>query len=142
MKSIYLLISISVFFLYQCNHKKDNVKTKNTTHIYNSSEVNNSDLKFINKVVNFGILPKDTIVNAKYLFTNTSTKKLIINSVNPDCTCTGFNISKDTVPPKDTAYITLHFNTANKYGSQKIYAIVNANTKVKLYKLMLIAKVK
>ena len=137
----YILISVLLFFLYQCNHKKDNVNTKNATPVYNSSEINNSNLKFINKIVNFGVLPKDTIVNAKYLFTNTSNEKLIINSVNPDCTCTGFNISKDTISSGDTAYITLHFNTANKYGSQKIYAIVSANTKVKLYKLMLIAKV-
>ncbi|MEG0519382.1 MAG: hypothetical protein RR555_11050 [Bacteroidales bacterium] len=43
--------------------------------------------------------------------------------------------------PKDTAYVELMFNTQGKYGLQKIYTVMKANTKAQMYKLTFYADV-
>ena len=100
-----------------------------------------SDLKFVSKIYDFGLIKRDSIVTALYTFSNIGDHNLIIESVNPDCTCTGYTLSKDTIMPQDTAFIQLTLDTHDKYGEIKAYTIVTANTNAKLYKLTLIGKV-
>ena len=76
----------------------------------------------------------NTILIARYYFTNTGNDTLNIKKVSPDCICTGYHLSKNNILPRDTAYIELVFNTEHKYGEEKVYAIVEANTNVKMYK--------
>ncbi|MDR2811134.1 MAG: DUF1573 domain-containing protein [Tannerellaceae bacterium] len=60
-----------------------------------------------------------------------------MNYVNPECTCTSDYVSDYTINPHDSIYIDLKFDTKNKFGEQKIYTIINADTKAQMYKLML-----
>lgn len=113
------------------NEEKQSYKNKRITK-----------LSFINKRADFGNVPPDTLLVQTFNFINTGNNNLIINYVNPDCICTGYTLSEDTILPGDTAHINLKFDTHNKYGSQKIYTIVSANTKPKLNKLTLLANVK
>ena len=96
-----------------------------------------TDLIFFDKIYDFGLIKHDSIVTALYTFINTGEHNLIIKSVNPDCTCTGYTLSKDTIMPNDTAFIQLTLNTHDKFGEVKAYTIVTANTEDKLYKLTL-----
>jgi hypothetical protein len=72
---------------------------------------------------------------------NIGDNPLIIYGVNPDCGCTDFYLSNDSINPGDSAYIELVLNTEGKFGHQKIYAVVEANTDAKLYKLTLEADI-
>ena len=103
--------------------------------------ISTTKCRFLNRRVNFGRVYNDTILYSKYYFVNTGDRKLIIDYVNPDCSCTGYSLSDDTVMVGDTAYIELMFNTEGKYGNQKVYTIVCVNTKHRLYKLTLLANV-
>ena len=80
-----------------------------------------SEMKFINKRFDFGDVSDDTLLIADFSFVNISNNDLIIDYVNPDCTCTGFFLSNDTVCPGDTAFIQLQLNTEGKHGFVKIY---------------------
>lgn len=100
-----------------------------------------SDITFLNKVVDFGIVSQDTFLTAIFCFKNVGTNVLHIYSVKPDCICTGFDISKNDIIPGDSSNITLMFNTEGRYGKQKLYAIVHTNTKSKFHKLTLKANI-
>jgi hypothetical protein len=97
----------------------------------------NSKLIFENKVFDFGQIEQDTVISAVFIFKNTGKKNLIIDYVNPDCSCTDYYLSKDTISPEDTASIVLFLNAINKLGKVKGYTIVSANTEEELYKLTL-----
>lgn len=94
------------------NNKKDTLSIKNNGI---------TELRFINKRADFGEVPSDTLLIQSFNFINTGNNKLVINYVNPDCLCTGFKLSEDTVLQGDTACIKLKFDTHNKFGKQKIY---------------------
>ena len=133
----YLLSIILLLSFNACQEKKPEHKE------IASSQKNGllTKVSFINKYQDFGILSNDTTVSAKFHFKNTGKNKLIVDYVDPDCTCTGYRINKDTVETGDSAFIRLDFNTKHKYGKQKIYTIVSMNTQEKLYKLMFTADV-
>lgn len=102
---------------------------------------NNRQLKMLNRTVNYGDIQKDTVLTAKFLFVNIGTVEVEICSVNPDCTCTGYSISKKTVSPSDTAYVELKYDTKDKYGLNKLCAVMETNTKTKMYKLTMIVNI-
>lgn len=111
---------------------------KNKRHKENHDEVKLlPELRFFQKVYDFGSVPKDTILMAKYYFMNSGNDTLIIKKISPDCTCTSYHLSKNKILTNDTAFIELEFNTEHKYGAEKVYAIVEANTIAKMYKLTL-----
>lgn len=94
-------------------------------------------LKFLNKVHDFGTIHKDATLSAKYNFVNVGTKPVHIEMVKPDCQCTKYELSRKDLMPGDSAYIVLYLNTENKLGPQAIYSVVKADTYERMYKLTL-----
>ena len=94
------------------------------------------------KIFDFGNVKSDTLLNARYYLINNGKKDIKINYVNPECSCTSYFVSNYVINPNDSIYIDLFFDTRQNFGEQKIYAIVNANTKAKMYKLTLKANIK
>ena len=91
-----------------------------------------------NKVHDFGIVKSGNPLNARYYLINRGNTDIKINDLRTDCICTEFFISNYTIQPKDSIYIELTLDTKSvPYGEHKIYAIVNADTDTKLYKLTL-----
>ena len=142
------LLFYSIFLLnlmlYSCSKVNNSIAeeiviAKKTP--YTQGDSITTQMKFMNRIVDFGELSQDTVVYACYNFVNVGDQILIINDVRPDCTCTGYTISNKHVSPGDSATIKLEFNTANKYGNVKIYSVVNANTSAKLYNLILKANI-
>jgi hypothetical protein len=80
-------------------------------------------------------------LTARYPFVNIGSKLLTISEINPDCTCTGYYLSKKTIHPGDSAYILLKYSTRGKFGESKVYATVSANTRTRLYSLEVVANV-
>jgi len=95
-------------------------------------------LTVINKTVDFGNVKPDTTLTVKFFFVNSGTQNIAIEYVNPDCTCTNYTLSSNIVNPRDTAYVELRVNTTGKYGRNKIYSTMRANTFVKMYKLTVV----
>ncbi|MFV0507592.1 MAG: DUF1573 domain-containing protein [Bacteroidales bacterium] len=90
------------------------------------------------RVYDFGIInSSDTTLVAKYYFKNIGNENLIIKDVNPDCTCTNHSLSNSIVSPGDSAFIELEFNTKGKFGMQKIFTTIKANTEAKMHALIL-----
>jgi hypothetical protein len=118
-------------------------KNSHQPHIKNYiNDTSRTEIRFITRIVSFGIVPRDTLLTAKYPFINVGTNKLVIKYVSPDCLCTGVYVNKKVILPKDTGFILLKFSTKYKSGEEKIYATVCANTTSKLYGLELVANIK
>ncbi len=97
-------------------------------------------LTFLEKTHDFGDITKDTILKARFRFINTGTDTVHIEYVRPDCTCTDYRLSRKNIAPKDTAYVELMYDTHNKHGLQKLYAIIKTDTPEQMYKLTIKVK--
>lgn len=100
-----------------------------------------TDLDFDSKIVDFSDVPSDTILNAVFVIKNTGDKPLIIYNVNPDCSCTGYSLSKYNIAVADTASLTLMVDTKNKHGQNVLNTTIKANTDKGLYNLRVKANV-
>lgn len=100
-----------------------------------------TSMEFRERVVDFGRVSADTLLCATFVARNTGAKPLVIYYVNPDCSCTGYTLSKPVVQPGDTLSIVLKLDTRHKSGLHRLYTIVRANTEDQLYRLMLKAEV-
>lgn len=146
-------VNISNFRIFFCclfllqfgNCGRKNVEKKlplsNQTNHKVGDEDKLAEIEFQNKIFDFGTLRDDTIVSARYSFKNTGNNPLIIKRVVPDCHCTGYKLGNDTIFTGQSDTLVLNFSTKDKIGPQKIYTIVTANTKIKMYKLTLLANV-
>lgn len=130
-KKIFLFIII-VLFLVCCN--KNN--KENNTNVESLTEV-----EFEKPIVDFGKVSCDTLLIAEFNFINKGKNNLKIEYVNPDCTCTDYKLSSDVIAPEECGKIQLFFDTRNKVGSQKVYAIVKANTEERFYRLLMQADI-
>lgn len=137
MKHVSILIMVFIIYTFNsCSRKPQKQITINP-----QDSVVKSDLKWKNKIYDFGNVKQDSIISAKYTFYNTGDKELIIFYVNPYYSCTSYELSRKRVPINDSAYITLNLNTKNKIGKQHLYTTVCANTEARMYKLTLKAYV-
>lgn len=100
-----------------------------------------SNLAFSLKKVSFGKVPDDTILKAKFLLYNTGEAPLKIINVNPECSCTDYQLSKSEIIVGDSALLTICVNTQNKYGKQEIRTVLKANTPESMYLLTVLADV-
>ena len=126
--------------LFACNPKQNNQETVNKK-INIDYNTNLPELMFLIKRINLGKVKRDTIVEGRYSFKNSGMKPLIIEFVNPDCTCTGFYLEKKILQPGDTSYLILKMSTKNKEGDTQVNATISANTQTHLYKISLLARV-
>lgn len=94
------------------------------------------------RTIDFGVVSADTLLQARYYLINNTDSIIVINYVNPECSCTGYKISNYHIEPRDSVYVDLELNTKGTYGEQKIYTILRAETETKMYKLILKANVK
>lgn len=140
----FITLGLVSIILLSCNKKEETmpISKENITQSSISTEpktsLNPTDLKFAENVVDLGnIKTVDTLLVAHYTFKNTGNSPLLIEYINPDCSCTDYEYSKDTIPVNGDGFINLKFDTKNKVGPQKVYAVVKANTKDKFYRLLL-----
>lgn len=94
-----------------------------------------TEVAFAQKTVRIENVPTDTIIEVKYKVFNKGSNDLIIEDVNPDCTCTDFYVKDSIVVPSDSTIIAIYINTRNKKGFSKVNTVVTLNTSVELYKL-------
>lgn len=98
-------------------------------------------LRFDTRTIDFGNVPSDTLLATRFVLRNTGDYPLVVYYVNPDCSCTGYTLSKPVARPGDTLSIALRLSTRHKIGRQKLYTVVRANTAEQMYRLLLKADV-
>lgn len=101
-----------------------------------------TELTIENRRRDFGLVPPDTLLTNQFFIVNTGKYDLIVDYVNPDCSCITYNISQRKIAPKDTALLTLRLSTKGQSGAQRLYTTLSANTMTKLYSLEMLADVK
>lgn len=103
----------------------------------------NVKVSFDRKIYDFGILSKDTLVHAVFTIKNSGTENLIIQEVKPDCSCTGYFLEKDTLPPSKSTTLTVDFSTkGTEYGLHRKSVYIRTNSEVEYFTLFLICRIK
>ena len=126
-----LIIGTFVFFVIV---KWDNPKGRFTESV--------TSIKLLNRYIDLGDVNADTIIGADYFMINTGENELHVKYINPDCSCTKYESSSNTISPRDTLRISLYVNTKNKMGSQKLSTVIRTNTSEQFHKITLKFRVK
>ena len=101
-----------------------------------------TDAKFLDKIIVMDSIPNDTIICFQYGLVNIGTNNLIIEDLNPSCSCSECYALDSIVLPNDTTQILMYINMKEKVGLNKVNTIVTLNKKTELYKLSAIFSIK
>lgn len=71
-------------------------------------------LHVLNKEVDFGGIPKDTVAEGILRIQNTGQAPLVINTVHTDCGCTVASYSKAAIAPDSISEIKVRFNSKGR----------------------------
>ncbi len=144
----YVLMSMLIFMVVGCGNKKISARKidHHVDYVLSDDEHVSSNLPlgrlgFEANVINFGDVLGDTVLNAIFVAKNISDNDVVIEYVNPDCTCTSYRLSKNTVHPGDTVSVTLVFDTKGKSHKQTVHATMKANTEPMMHKLLIRANI-
>ena len=121
----------SFFFFWKLISKKDDVVTKLESRVVEDTfckQLPLTEVRIKNKVVKLNAV-------------RTGNNPLFIEYVNPDCSCTGYEVSDSITFPGDSLQIMLKFDTTGKAGINFMSAVVKANTSTALYKLSFVIDV-
>ena len=111
-----------VMFLFGCNIKFEQKDSK-------KNQEKKTEIFFPKKVIDFGILPNDTNVEAIFHIKNLGSNKLIIKDVNPECGCTGHILQNKRVMPGDSTSLTVKLSTKNQMkGLHRKAIFIESNT--------------
>lgn len=141
---IVIVVSMSSVLYALHNTNAPKIETRRCSFEKMSNNIDNAlitTVKFSTKKVDFGIVPADTVLKAIFILHNTGEQCLKIESVNPDCSCTDYLLSKEIVEVGDSALLALIYNTKDKIGEQELQTIVKMNTREKFYKITLKADI-
>ena len=82
---------------------------------------------------NFGEIPQGDPASHKFVFTNSGTENLVIESVKPSCSCTVTDYTKEPVPPGGKGYVIAEYSAKNEGVFKKsVTVIANTDPKAKI----------
>jgi hypothetical protein len=135
----FFVIILANMITFSCQTSQSSQNKTNSQ--FNDPRTSKAVLRFETTKIDFGDVSKDTLLTGKFILRNSGTDTLIINNVQPDCSCTSSHLSKHKIPPKDTASIVLSVSTRDKNGKITLYSTVSTNTETKLFSLRLVANI-
>lgn len=135
---IFCLLTLT--FAFSCKNSSDKVSSHNSKSAVIES-FDKSELSIPRKKIDLGKVKSNATVQGIYSLHNSGETLLKIEYINPDCTCTGFSLSKKEIEPGDSAILILKMSTKNKEGDTKVHATISANTETRLYQVILTATV-
>lgn len=94
-----------------------------------------SAFKWVNDVVDFGVIAYEVPVDGKFEFINTGNAPLIIADVQKTCGCTQLDWTKEPIAPGAKGYITAQYDASSEGAFNKALT-VNSNSitpSVKIY---------
>lgn len=90
-----------------------------------------------------GSVKADTTITFRYLMVNVGEDRLKVLSVNPDCNCTGYELSQNNANKGDSIILTLDVDMRNKHkGRFMLSTVICLNTKQRLYPILITGEVK
>lgn len=127
-----LILVWGFFFLWKmATRDKSYVSTRSmpgATKGFTNDTVALTDLRIKDKIVRLNAVKAGEKVNARYVLYNTGNRPLFIEYVNPDCSCTGYEVSDSVTYPGDSLEIVLKFNSAGKADANFMNAVVKKHT--------------
>jgi hypothetical protein len=76
----------------------------------------------------FGSVKEGEVIEHDFTFTNTGKVPLLITRARSTCGCTVSDYTEQPVAPGEKGVISVAFDTKNKYGRQRKYVTISANT--------------
>lgn len=110
--------------------------------LYSCSKSKNANIKFQSEYCDFGQIRSNCLYTSGVVIKNNGNRQLIIECIIPSCGCTSVSLSKDTISPNDTCYMSFTYNTKNKKGEQIEFINIIANTDSMLHTFPIKAYVK
>ena len=93
-----------------------------------NTQADGAKIVFAELKYDFGKVTADNTLEHKFIFTNEGSSKLIIQSVNPSCGCTGATIGdKKEFDKGETGEIKVTFNTQGRSGVIEKTIMVTSN---------------
>lgn len=132
-KSILVLLIVSVFAVScstnaSTNDNNTSVKTESTESVEATDVTEFAVVEVESDTYDFGVVNEGEKVKHEYVFTNTGSTPLIINSVRASCGCTTPNYPKEPIKPGEQSKIEVVFDTSNQPGMQHKVITMLSNT--------------
>lgn len=109
---------------------------KNTQALPNEQHKALTSMTISDTVTNIRIDQGDTL-KVRYDIINTGSDTLFLFDINPDCTCTDYQISAMSAGPADTIALNLIVDTRNKIMDNLIHVVLETNTSERMYMIRL-----
>jgi len=132
MKTIRLLVLLSLAALISCSHEKSQVPAS-VVNIPNSASGNSGKsqlpvMEFTQVEHDFGKVIQGEVVSYSFKFKNTGNADLVIANVSATCGCTASDYPRTPVKPGEEGIIEVSFNSSGKQGFQNKDLTIAANT--------------
>jgi hypothetical protein len=122
MKTI-VFFFVVLFLLINCSKKNDR-----DSHLDTESKLK-PEINFSSREIDLGYLLTDTIIMTELGIANTGEVNLIIESVEVECGCTGYELENDTIIPGNSTRLFVSYNTkGSEKGLHRKVIIIKSNT--------------
>lgn len=90
-------------------------------------------IQFENEFIDFGDIEEGDIIKEKFVFTNKGNAPLEILSAKGSCGCTQPSFPFIAVPPGESGYIGVEYNSISKWGKQNVNIRIKTNARAADY---------
>jgi hypothetical protein len=135
-----LVIFVFTISFLSCSNRDNNAQFEQSLVSLKGIEEDSTGkgaIHFSKKLLDLGNVDKDTLIEGRFVLKNFGKQDVKINYVNPDCTCTSYDISKDYIPVNDSIFLTLRFDTSGYTGDQTLTAVISTDSEIKFYKVQM-----
>lgn len=136
MKKIGLFLMVVTTFVCCDIRKKDKVVDGSATMAEMAAQ-DSTTVQIIDSVYNFGSVTEGEKVTYNFRFKNNGKKPLIITNATASCGCTVPEKPEKPIPPGETAFIKVVFNSKGKAGTNHKIITVSSNAHPEFPQLLL-----
>ncbi len=133
---LFIFLTLCVILLFSCSETEHVDKSVETI-----DEKVHSKLIFEKTKIEIKNVKRGEVIEGIYTFKNTGENVLTIEYVNPDCTCTSYEVSSNKVLPGQEGWVKLVLDTKDKLPETRINATVRTNTDQRFHRLVLKASI-
>ena len=123
----YCLLILIICGLVCCNVRRNDKVADGTISMAEIAARDSSKVQVIDSVYNFGTVTEGEKVTYNFRFKNNGKKPLIITNATASCGCTVPEKPEKPIPPGETAFIKVVFNSKGKAGTNHKIITVSSN---------------
>lgn len=122
--------------------KTDSLKLVQQRMAQDEAKKNTTTVQLIDSVYHFGTITEGEKVEYNYRFKNTGKNPLVVFEAHATCGCTIPEKPEKPIPPGETGFIKVVFNSSGKKGHNEKEITVTANVPSDFFMLKLIGDIK